>query len=49
MSRVKDGDTGCASLAAMSTHVTDRVIKHGGHLFSNTWLAKYLSIRLTAK
>ena len=49
MSLVKEGDMGCASLAAMSKHVTDNVIKHGGRLYSNVRFAKYLSIRLTAR
>ena len=49
MSRVNEGDTGCASLAAMSKHVTDRVIKHGERLFYSVRIAKYLSIKLTAK
>ena len=49
MSLVKEGDMGCASLAAISKHVTDNVIKHGGRLYSNVRFAKYLSIRLTAR
>ena len=49
MSLVKEGDIGYASLAAISRHVTDSVIKHGGRLQSSVILAKYLSIRLTAK
>ena len=32
MSRVNEGDIGYASLAAISRHVTDSVIKHGGRL-----------------
>ena len=49
MSLVKEGDMGCASLAAISKHVTESVIKHGGRLYSNVRFAKYLSIRLTAR
>ena len=49
ISLVKEGDMGCASLAAISKHVTESVIKHGGRLYSNVRFAKYLSIRLTAR
>ena len=49
MSLVKEGDIGWASLAAISKHVTESVIKHGGRLYSNVRFAKYLSIRLTAR
>ena len=49
ISLVKEGDMGCASLAAISKHVTESVIKHGGRLYSNVRFDKYLSIRLTAR
>ena len=47
--RVNDGEIGWASLAAISRHVTERVIRQGGVLLSIVKMAKYLSIKLTAR
>ena len=46
--RLKDGDSGSSSFAAISKHVTDNVIRHGASFPLTARTTRYLSARLTA-
>ena len=49
MMRLKDGDIGCSSFAAMRTQVAASVIRQGAGSYLTVSWAKYLSARLRAR